>query len=116
MKVKAILSVIVGGLITAAVVTLVLFQWASVASFSLYGYGFTPYYRGEGGRLIGGVNTALLMLCSAVGGLITWHAVKMLFKGIWALRRLRRDAAKRAAEVQHAVQAQRSDDATPKSE
>jgi len=72
-----------GGLLIAAAV-LVFFQWANVSEFSLYGYGYD--IMSEGNRYAGGVNTALLVMCSAVAGIAALYLVRLLLYGLGNIR------------------------------
>ena len=85
MKFKAYVSVIVGGLVTLASAVLIVLQWGNDATFSLYGRNMI-------------VNTLVLMLCTAVGGVVMWFTLRLLLRGILALNRARKADAKRKAE------------------
>ena len=72
---KGYVLVILGGLVVAAVAVLLALQWANSAQLSIYGMGKQ-------------VNTAVLMLCSGVGGvLVMW--VSELFLHGWGILRSR---------------------------
>jgi uncharacterized integral membrane protein len=83
MKLAAVrfyLMIAVSGLILLAAVVLVVLQWGNqVKELSLYGKNVP-------------CPTWLLMLASAVGGLVAWAMIKVLWRGIAGLRRLRRSA------------------------
>jgi len=80
----AYVVMVICGLILAAGVVLVTLQWAQRASFNLYGYPYNVDV--EGGRTVGGVNTALLMLLSVIGGIVLVYIAKGLFWAIGAVR------------------------------
>jgi uncharacterized integral membrane protein len=94
-NVKNYLFVLLGGLVLLGAVILIGLQWGnSTDTFSLYGRTTT-------------VNLALLMLFSAVGGVLVWYTGRLLFRGmfgIWKYRRqqkkLDRMAEKRVADRQ----------------
>jgi len=87
-SVKGYVFVVFSGLLILAAAVLVLLQWGNRSTFSLYGknYGQNP----AGGE---GVSTALLMLLSAAGGLVTAGLLWMLFRGGRAIRRGHRQEA-----------------------
>ena len=94
-KILAYLVLVACGLILVAGVVLVALQWAQRASFSLYGY---PYnIEVISGKAVGGVNTAMLMLLSAVGGILAAVFVRLI---CWALGALRKACRAAAAEGQ----------------
>jgi len=84
--IKAYLQVICGGLIILAVAVLVLLQWGNTAAFSFYG------------KNIKDVNTALLVLASAVCGLALWWIVRWFTEGVRSLVRSRRQAARQGPQ------------------
>lgn len=69
--------VVVSGILLLAAVVLLILQWGNYTDVTLYGPS-RP------------VNTLLLMLCSAVGGVVAWALLKTLWHGVRGLRRLRR--------------------------
>ena len=74
--VKFYLMIVVSGLVLLAGVVLVVLQWGNQADFSLYGKNMKSL-------------TWALILASAVGGLVVWAMVKVLWRGIMGLHRLR---------------------------
>jgi hypothetical protein len=70
------LMIAVSGLILLAGVVLVVLQWDKNVLFSLYGKSMNP-------------PTWLLMLTSAAGGVVAWALIKVLWRGIVGLHRLR---------------------------
>ncbi|MGA2265841.1 MAG: hypothetical protein ABSH10_05360 [Phycisphaerae bacterium] len=72
---KFYVRVIFSGLVLLAGVVLLILQWGNKAKFSLYGSNKEP-------------NTLMLMLCSAVGGVVAWWLIKMLWRGIVGLHRV----------------------------
>ena len=77
--VKLYAMVISSGLVLLAALLLLLLQWGNAATLTLYG----PSKN---------VNTLLLMLLSAVGGVAIWSFLKLFWRGAVGLRRLPRDA------------------------
>jgi len=71
---KGYVQVIVSGVVILAAVLLVALQWGNVSSFSLYGQNRQ-------------VNTFYLMLFSAIGGVVLYFLVKVLFHGVFTLRK-----------------------------
>ena len=86
-SVKGYVLVVFSGLAILAAVLLLVLQWGNRSAFSLYGknYGQNPPD--------GGVNTALLMLLSAAGGLVMAGLIWILFRGARAIRKGRRAEA-----------------------
>jgi len=82
---KGYVQAIVSGLIILAAVLLVALQWDQVAGFSLFGKRYDIVVVNDDVR--GGVNTALLMLFSAIGGVVLYFLVKVLFHGALTLRK-----------------------------
>lgn len=80
--VKLYVAVVLSGLILLAALVLLVLQWGNRAAFSLYGTNTNP-------------PTWLLVLASAVGGVVAWALIKVLWRGIVGLHRLRcsQDAA-----------------------
>ena len=79
MKLAAVrfyLMIVVSGLVLLAGAVLVVLQWGNKAVFSLYGKNMTS-------------PTWVLTLASAAGGLVVWAMVKVLWRGIIGLDRLR---------------------------
>ncbi|MGC9455324.1 MAG: hypothetical protein ACP5HU_10735 [Phycisphaerae bacterium] len=91
-----ILIVVTGALLLAAGILIVL-QWGNHAEFSFYGKNYSIRTI-EGGQVDGGVNTAVLILLSAAGGILMWWCVKLLFRSARGVRRSRRDDAGRAVQ------------------
>lgn len=72
---KGYVLVVLCGLVVATVIVLLALQWGNHAEISIYGLSKRP-------------NTAVLMLCSAVGGvLVMW--VSELFLHGWRILRSR---------------------------
>jgi len=67
---------IFGGLLFAAIVFLVLMQWNNNGKVWIYGLDLQ-------------VNTGLLMVCSAVGGVVLVWSGRAMWRGIAAVRRAR---------------------------
>ena len=82
-RIKGYVLVVPIGIVLLATVVLVVLQWGNAASFSLYGRNLTPHT--EGGKTVGGVNTALLMVLSAVGGLVVVWLCKVFVYGLRAV-------------------------------
>jgi len=77
--------VVVSGLVILACVLLVALNWAnSTADFSLYGKTFTD----------NPVNLSLLMLFSAIGGIVLYFLGKLFLKGSFGIMRVRREKKK----------------------
>ena len=92
------LAVIAGGLLAAGTI-LLFFQWANVSQLSLFGYSYD--IMPEGSHYVGGVNTALLMLASAVGGIVALYLVRLLIR---ALRDITRGTSRQhEAQMAHRI-------------
>lgn len=78
---KGCVLVVFSGLIILAGVLLAALQWGNTGNFSLYG------------KNIPDARMWLVMVCSAAGGILLVLMVRVLIRGIAALRRGRRDAA-----------------------
>ncbi|MFP3938598.1 MAG: hypothetical protein ACLFVW_09695 [Phycisphaerae bacterium] len=89
--------VVLTGILLLAAIILVVLQWGNHAEFSFYGKNYSIRTI-EGGKVDGGVNTALLMLFSAAGGIVLWWCVKLLFRSVRAVRRSRREDADRGVQ------------------
>jgi hypothetical protein len=74
--IKGYLQVILSGLVLLAGVVLAVLQWGNASAFSLYGQNRN-------------VNTALLMVCSAAGGIVAVWMCKLLYRGAVALYKSR---------------------------
>lgn len=83
MKLAAVrfyVMIAVSGVILLAGLVLLVLQWGNDAKFSLYGKNTYP-------------PTWLLMLASAVAGLVAWSLIRVLWRGVVGLRRLHRSGA-----------------------
>ena len=67
--IKGYVLVIAGGFVILSAAILFILQWGKVADFSAYG----PHV---------GVNTSLLMIFSAIGGLLLVPLIRAFFKGM----------------------------------
>jgi len=74
--IKGYLQVVLSGLVLLAVVVLAVLQWGNDSAFSFYGQNRR-------------VNTALLMVCSAAGGLAAVWMCKLLYRGAVTLYKTR---------------------------
>jgi hypothetical protein len=72
---KGYVLVILGGLVVAAAVVLLALQWGNQAEISIYGLNRRP-------------NTAVLMLCSGVGGVVVMWVGELFLHG-WRILRSR---------------------------
>lgn len=93
MKAKAYVAIVTSGLVLLAAAILVILQWGNKTVFSLFGKNY-----GTNTDAQAGLNTALVILCSAVGGLVIWHLARALIWGVRALHRVRKEERKREAE------------------
>ena len=91
---KGYILVILSGLVIFITVLLVVLQWGLRAEFSLFGQLYTIHLVDD--RLVGGINTALLMVLSGIGGVVSVWMIKLLFLGISALRKARRRGERQA--------------------
>jgi len=81
---KNYILAVLGGLVLLAGVLLILLQWGNeTENFSLYGRSMTD-----------GVNLALLMGGSAVGGVVLWFMLRMFLASTMGIWRSRRNAQK----------------------
>ncbi|HAU38006.1 MAG TPA: hypothetical protein DCX07_09865 [Phycisphaerales bacterium] len=79
--------VVVCGLLILAAALLVVLQWQLRADFNLFGKPLSIRVVQESGKLVGGVNTGLLMLLSAAGGIVMVWVVKLLVRGLKDIRK-----------------------------
>jgi len=93
-SIKGYVLVVLSGLVILAAALLIILQWGNPAEFSLYGRNYSIHLQDA--KATGGVNTGLLMLCSAAGGVLLVRMGKMMVHGVIALRRARRAARQRA--------------------
>jgi len=82
---KGYVFVVATGLVGLAAAVLVVLQWGNKADFTAYG----PHVE---------VNTALLMLLSAAGGLVGLFVAKAFIIGVRSIGRGRRQQARQQAE------------------
>jgi hypothetical protein len=85
---------VLSGAVLLAGAVLLLLQVANHADFSLYGKNLSVRQLADGSTS-GGVNTALLMLFSAVGGIVCVYLAKLFFAGLRNLAAARRATAAR---------------------
>lgn len=91
---KGYVLAIFSGLVMLAGAVLLLLQVSNHAEFSFYGQNISIRFQSDGSTS-GGFNTALLMLCSAAGGLLYWWLVRIFIRGLRSLaagRKLARQA------------------------
>jgi len=86
--IKGIVQIVGGGLVTAAGAILIALQWGNHAEFSFFGRNYSIRFLPQG-QTTDGINTAMLMLASAVGGVAMAAAMWLLVRGILAVRRSR---------------------------
>ncbi len=97
--IKAYFFAIFGGLVILAAVLLVIMQWGNHVEFNLYGTMLTVDKKG--GKIVGGVDMALLMLLSAAGGVVLFWLTRRMIRGIITIGRARRAAAKASENFSH---------------
>lgn len=85
---KGYVLVVASGLVLAAGLLLVILQARNPAEFSLYGKNISIRLA-QDGKAVGGVNTALLMICSAVGGALAIPLVRVMISGWRSLTKAR---------------------------
>lgn len=108
-RVKGTVLVVVSGAVILAAGVLIVLQWGNPAEFSLYGKNYSIRFQEDGKTATEGVNTGLLMLCSAAGGVLVFWMTKVLLGGIGALRKASKESETReAAEALKTVRAQRT--------
>jgi len=81
--IKIYAQLIVSGAILLAALVLLVLQWGNRAALSLYGTNKQA-------------NTLLLMLACAVGGVVAWWLLKVLWRAAIGLYKLRQQAAQPA--------------------
>ena len=82
------LAVVLSGAVLLAAGMLVILQWGNASEFSLYGKNYSILIAG--GARQGGVNTAVLMILSAVGGVVVLVAARVFIRGAAALHKARK--------------------------
>ncbi len=85
-RIAAYIVITICGLILLAGVVLVTLQWAQRASLSLYGYPYTVRVQPDG-KTVGGINTSLLMVLSAAGGIVAVFLIKSVSWGFGAIKK-----------------------------
>ena len=73
---KGTACVVLSGIVLLGIVLLVILQWGNNSDFSLYGKNVQ-------------VNTAVLMVLSAVGGFVLWWTAKWMMTGVGIIRQVR---------------------------
>lgn len=96
-RVKGTVLVVISGAVILAAGLLVILQWGNPAEFSLYGKNYSIRFQEDGKTAAGGVNTGLLMVFSAAGGVLVFWMAKVLIGGIGALRKASKEAETREA-------------------
>ncbi len=86
--IKAYFFTVFGGIVLFAAVLLVVMQWGNHVEFNLYGTKFAVYE--EAGKVTGGIDTALLMLLSAAGGIVLLKLFRWMIRGVMTIARARR--------------------------
>jgi hypothetical protein len=116
-RVKGTVLVVVSGAVILAAGLLIVLQWGNPAEFSLYGKNYSIRVQEDGKTATEGVNTGLLMLCSAAGGVLLLWMTKVLLRGIGALRKAGKEAetreataALKAARARQATESRQSDE------
>ena len=94
---KGYIMVITSGFFLLAAVLLVILQFRNYAEFSLYGKNISIRFQ-QDGAITGGVNTAVLMLLSAAGGVLGLILIRMMISGIRSLRKGRAQEQARASQ------------------
>ena len=79
-RLKGYVFVAITGTILVLTAVFLLLQWGSTSKFSLFG----PEKQ---------VNTGLLILISAIGGIVLLYACKVMIRGLLLLRRTRKTPA-----------------------
>lgn len=103
--IKGYILVVLSGLLLLTGVLLVVLQWGRVCGFSLFGYPYEIVL--VDGKVQGGVNTLLLMVSSAVGGVLFLFLCRVFVSGVRSLRKARRrqvqeQTAKRLSKLEKA--------------
>jgi len=83
---KGYVMTIVSGFFLLAGILLTILQFRNYAEFSLYGKNISIRLK-QDGSITGGVNTALLMILSAVGGLVGLILTRVMISGLRSLRK-----------------------------
>ena len=83
--IKGYTLVVFSSILLAAAVVLVALQWGNHAELSVYGKNYS--IRILNNRTEGGANTALLMLLSAVGGIVCLYLSRLLIYAIVIVRK-----------------------------
>ena len=108
-RVKGTVLVVISGAVILAAGLLVVLNLPHPAQLNLYGPVYTVDIDPDTKQRVGAVNTGLLMLCSAAGGVLVFWMAKVLLRGIGALRKARKESETReAAAALKTVRAQRA--------
>ncbi len=105
--IKGYVLVVFSGLALLAVALLVILQWGQSAGFSLFGRPYEIIVINS--KVQGGVNTALLMIGSGIGGVLTILLCKVFFSGAMTLRKGRvqqtqKEAVQKLSEFEKAAE------------
>ena len=105
--IKGYVLTVMSGLLLLAGALLLILQARNRAEFSLYGKNISIRFQ-QDGEVIGGANTSLLMLGSAVGGVAGCLLGWLLVKGIFLLRQglKQADGAHAAKQLEQLAKAQ----------
>ena len=102
MKLKGWFYVTFSGLFLVAAAVLILMQVSNRSEFLLYVHMFRVDINEQTGQVSGGVNVALLMLLSALGGIKARWMIGLFHKGWKLLRQVRRQERSAVAAAQKA--------------
>ena len=91
--VKGYLMVLFSGAIILAASLLIILNWTSRADLHVFAWHYSIRII-EGGTFVGGFNTALLMILSAVGGVVALVLARTFIRGAAALRKGRKAAGR----------------------
>lgn len=97
---KGYVLTIIGGLLLLICLIFVSLQGALTSEVSLFGYKFKE------------ANTALVVLASAAGGVLMVYVLRLFFKGVWILHKIRsaRETPARQAASPKPAEPNRKDD------
>lgn len=97
---KGYVLVVFSGALLLIAALLVILQWGKRAQFSLFGYPYDIILVED--RLQGGINTALMMIFSAIGGVVIVLLCRVFFSGLRVLRSSQRLAEMEKQQQQNA--------------
>lgn len=97
---KGNVQVFLSGFFLAAVILLIILQWGQRSQFYLFGKPFSIVPSESYSGYSGGLNTAVLVIASGIGGIATYFAIKILISGLLNIHKGRQEQSLHDAQQQ----------------